>query len=149
MSRRITKGLTGILAGLLLFGAIAACGGGQDSVSGLQATQYSLMTIDGHSLPHQISQSSDGTVTTAVTDMVLTIVEDQTWHSVGHQTVSTNGVPSVEVIRNSGSYTTSATPGPNGTALRDAAGNLVWVGDVTEREVSLSGADSLRWVFDR
>jgi hypothetical protein len=143
------KGVVLVLAGVAAVGAITACGGGQGSISGPQATQYTLTTIDGHALPHQTSQSSDGTVTTVVNDMLLTVVDDRSWHSVGHQTVSTNGVPSVEVFRDNGTYATSTVPGANETAFRDTAGDLVWVGSITEREVSLAGADSLRWVFDR
>lgn len=148
MERR-EKRLTGVLAAVALLCALAACNRESDSVSGLQATQYTLSTIDGRTLPHQVSQSSDGTVTTAVTDMIFTIVEDKTWHSVGHMTVTTNGVPAIEVFRNSGSYATSTTPGADDATFRDVAGDLVWVGFVTEREISISGADSLRWVFVR
>ena len=148
MARRSTNGVKGILAGLLL-AAIAGCGGGNGSISGLQATQYTLYSIDGHALPYKISQSSDGTVTTTVTDMILTVIEDKTWGSVGHETVTTNGVPSTEVFRNSGSYATSAVPGPYATEFRDSTGNLVWLGGVTESDVRLTGSDSLVWVFQR
>jgi hypothetical protein len=149
MALRRMKGLTGILTGVALAGVTMACGRSLDSVSGLQATQYTLFTIDGHTLPHQISQSGDGTVTTTVDDMLLTIVEDKTWHAVGHQTVTTNGVPATEVVRNDGIYATSDIPGPDGTTFRNAAGDLVWIGDISEREVSVMGADSLRWAFER
>jgi hypothetical protein len=141
--------LTGILAGVALLAATADCSRSSGSVSGLQATQYTLYTIDGRALPHQVSRSSDGTVTTAVTDMIFTVVEDRTWHSVGHETVTTNGVPATEVFRNAGSYVTSATPGLGDMTFRDEAGNLVWVGSATANELSLTGADSLRWVFGR
>jgi hypothetical protein len=149
MALRRMKGLTGILTGVAVVGVIAACGRNQDSVSGLQASQYTLFTIDGHTLPHQISQSGDGTVTTTVNDMLLTIVEDKTWHAVGHQTVTTNGVPVTAVFRNNGTYATSDIPGPHGTTFRDATGDLIWIGDISDREVAVLGADSLVWAFER
>jgi hypothetical protein len=145
MEGRRMKRLAAVVAGVMLIGAIAACTRKSDSVSGTQATQYTLLTIDGRSLPHQISQSSDGTVTTAMADMVFTIVEDNTWHSVGHQTVTTDGVPSTEVVRNGGSYFA----GTDSALFRDEAGNLVWAGAVTENEVSVRNADGLVWLFER
>ena len=145
MSRRNTKGLAGILAGLLLAGAIAACDADHQSISGPQSIQYTLTSIDSNPLPYQISQSSDGTVKTVLDDMVLSISEDRTWHSVGHQIVTTNGVPgALQLLQNSGTYVPDVT-----TTFRDAAGNVLWAGLVTENVDSLTTGSGQVWVFQR
>ena len=145
MSRRNTKGLAAILAGLLLAGAIAACDNNHQSISGPQAIQYTLVSIDSNPLPYQISQSSDGTVKTVLDDMVLSIFEDKTWHSVGHQTVTTNGVAAPQqLLQNGGTYTPDAM-----TTFRDATGNVVWAGLVSENIDSLATGSGQMWVFQR
>lgn len=145
MALQRIKGLTGILAGAALIGAVVACGSDHHTVSGPQAIQYTLASIDSNPLPYQIAVSGDGSVKTVMNDMVLSIFEDKTWHSVGHETVTTNGAPAAQLVQNSGSYV----PGDEVTTFRDAGGNIVWTGLVTEFADSLTAANGQVWVFQR
>jgi hypothetical protein len=145
MAKQKMTRLTAVLAGALLIGAIAACDNDHHRITGPQVVQYTLATVDSNPLPYQISQSGDGTVTTTLTDMVLSIFEDRTWHSTGHQTVTTSGVPSVQLLSTGGTYL----PGDETTTFRDSAGALVWAGLVSERVDSLTAADGKLWVFER
>lgn len=145
MSRRTTKALTGIFAGILLVVTITACGSDRHTISGPQTIQYTLVSVDSNPLPYQISVSSDSTVKTVLSDMVLSIFEDRTWHSVGHQTVTTNGAPVAQLLHNSGTYV----PGDEVTTFRDSTGNIVWTGLVTEFTDSLTAANGKVWVFQR
>jgi len=128
----------GFVAAAVLIGAVTACDG--DNVAGPQAIDYTLQSIDGNPLPYQISQSSDGSVTTVVNDMVLSVFEDRTWRAVGHETITTNGVASTQLVRDGGMYTPA-----DSTTFRNSAGDIVWVGTVDELAVSVT--DSARRVY--
>ena len=91
-------------------------------IIGPDSKQYPLQTVDGHGLPYQISQSP-GT-TTVLNDMLLTMVSDDTWTTVGHQTVTTNGTPAQVVIRGSGSFATT----DGSDTFRNAGGVVVGTG---------------------
>ncbi|MFL5562480.1 MAG: hypothetical protein ACJ79K_13480 [Gemmatimonadaceae bacterium] len=145
MERRLMKSLAAIAAGAVLVGAIAACDNDGHTISGPQVTQYTLTSIDSEPLPHEINRSSDGTVITVLDDMILSVLEDKTWHALGHQTVTTNGVPATQLVRNGGTYV----PGDQTTTFRDSTGNLVWVGSVSEHVDSLTAAGGKLWVFQR
>ena len=145
MERRLTKSLAAIAAGAMLVGMIAACGNDNHTISGPQVIQYTLTSIDSSPLPREISRSSDGTVTTVLDDMVLSMLEDKTWHVLGHQTVTTSGVPATQLVRNRGTYV----PGDQTTTFRDRTGNVVWSGLVSENVDSLTSAGGHVWVFQR
>jgi len=129
-------------AAVLTLGAVAACHDPK-ILSGPQALQFSLDSIDGHALPYEVSRSADGSVTTVVTDMVLTITEDAKWHSLGHQTVTTNGVAQQQMLQGSGSYVVHD---PNAT-FRDANGNIVWDGEVTNGDFRVMNAAAQEYYF--
>ena len=120
---------------VLALGAVAACDGGK-TISGPQVIQFSLDSIDGQVLPHEVSRSADGSVTTVVTDMTLTITEDSKWRTLGHQTVTTNGVPQFETLQGSGTFVVYD---PNAT-FRDANGDIAWSGEVTNGDFKLQNA---------
>lgn len=143
--RRWTCAWAGLSATSLLLGAFAC--GHRHPVSTAQVVQYYLVSIDGQPLPHQVDQSPDGSVTTAVTDMVLSVVEDGTWHSTGHETVTTNGVASVQLLRSGGMYVAA---GSNFT-FRDASGTVVWQGTFSFPPpiYTLTNAQSHEYVFCR
>ena len=121
-----------LAAAMLALGGVAACHDG-NSVSGPQAIQFSLDSIDGQQLPHEVSRSSDGSVTTVMTNMILTITADSKWSSIGHETVTTNGVAQEQVLRGSGTFTLLD---PHAT-FRDADGNIVWDGEVTNSDLKV------------
>lgn len=129
---------------VLALGAVAACDGGK-TISGPQVIQFSLDSIDGQVLPHEVSRSADGSVTTVVTDMTLTITEDSKWRTLGHQTVTTNGVPQFQTLQGSGSFVVYD---PNAT-FRDANGTIVWDGVVTNGDFKLTNAAGQLYYFKR
>ena len=133
-----------MLAGLLLLVAAAACSR-RDSVRimGPDSRQFPLRTIDGHALPYQISQSAGATTTTVVDDMLLTMVSDDTWTTVGHETVTTNGAPAQVIVRGSGSFaTTSGTE-----TFRDAGGVVVWTGQSVPPSYLLTDTVGMAYLF--
>ena len=115
------------------------------SITGPEVSQYVLQTIDGRGLPYQIDQSPDGTQTTVVNDMVLTLVSDGTWSTVGHETVTTNGTPTQLVVRGSGAYVT----GETGTAFHAADGAVVWTGESLSPGYVLTDTQGRRYLFGR
>jgi hypothetical protein len=129
-------------AAALLLGGVAACKDAK-TISGPQVIQFSLDSIDGNVLPYEISRSADGTVTTEVTDMVLSISEDSKWRMLGHQTVTTNGVPQFQTLQGSGTFTVFD---PNAT-FRDASGNIVYEGEVTNGDFRIHDAQGLEYYF--
>lgn len=128
----------------LALAAAAACDGGK-TISGPQVIQFSLDSIDGQVLPHEVSRSADGSVTTVVTDMTLTITEDSKWRTLGHQTVTTNGVPQFQTLQGSGPFVVYD---PNAT-FRDANGTIVWDGVVTNGDFKLTNAAGQLYYFKR
>lgn len=127
----------------LIFGALAACSA-RDSVSGPQVQQYTLRTIDGHDVPYEVDRSSDGSVTYVVTDMVLSISDDHTWRVVGHRTVTTNGVASVQLLSGGGMYATSNI---SDVVLRNESGDIVWTGSFAPLLYELANASGQVYVF--
>lgn len=133
-----------MLAGLSLLVAAAACSR-RDSVRiiGPDSKQFPLRTIDGHALPYQISQAG-ATTTTVVNDMLLTMVSDDTWTTVGHETVTTNGTPAQVVVRGSGSFAATT----NGTeTFRDAGGVTVWTGQSVPPSYVLTDTLGMAYLF--
>lgn len=129
-------------AAALLIGAVAACKG-HESISGPQVIQFTLDSIDGELLPHEVSRSPDGTVTTVVTDMTLSLTEDSKWRTVGHQRVTTNGVAQDQLLQGAGTFVVFD---PNAT-FRDAAGNIVWQGEVTNGDFKLQNTQGQTYYF--
>lgn len=142
MLQRLTRTRLILAATLVMLGAGAACSDRQ-TISGPEAIQFSLASIDGQPLPHEVARSADGTVTTVVTDMILTITADSKWNSVGHETVTTNGVAQQQLVRGSGTFTLLD---PNAT-FRDADGNIVWDGEVTNSDVRVQDAAGQVYYF--
>jgi len=134
----------GLGAAALFMGVVAGCDS-DHPVSTPQVIQYTLLSVDGDTVPAQVSSANGGAVTTVVTDMVLSMFEDRTWSSLQHQTVTTNGVPSTELVRGSGSYVV----GDAATTFRNSAGDIVFAGVVMERVDSLTNAAGQMWVFER
>ena len=129
---------------LLLFLGASGCSRREPvTITGPETSQYTLRTIENHALPYQIDQSPDGTVTTVVEDMVLTMVSDGTWSTVGHETVTTNGTPAQVLVRQSGVYVATAL----GATFRDGSGNVVWTGDSVPPEYVLTDAQGRGYRF--
>jgi hypothetical protein len=131
-------------AAAFLIGAIAACDS-DHTISTPQVIQYTLLSVDGDTVPSQVSSTNGGAVTTVVTDMVLSMFEDRTWSSIAHQTVTTIGVPNTELVRGSGSYVV----GDAATTFRNGAGDIVYSGVVKETVDSLTNGSGQVWVFQR
>lgn len=131
-----------IAAAVLAVGGLAACHDG-NTISGPQVIQFRLDSIDGNALPYEVSRSADGSVTTVVTDMALTITEDSKWRMLGHQTVTTNGVPQFETLQGSGTFVVYD---PNAT-FRDASGDIAWSGEVTNGDFKLQNAAGQVYYF--
>lgn len=112
-------------------------------ITGPEASQYTLRAIDNQALPHQIDQSPDGTVTTVVDDMMLTVVSDGTWATIGHETVTTNGTPAQVLVRQGGVYATTAL----GTTFRDPNGAVVWKGESLSPGYLLTDAQGRAYRF--
>jgi len=144
VGQRRMRGWAGLGAAVLLIGASAGCDNDHPTATP-QVIQYNLLSVDGDTVPSQVSSTNGGTVTTEVTDMVLSLFEDRTWSSIQHQTVTTNGVPTTELVRGSGSYAV----GDAETTLRNSAGDIVFAGMVSERLDSLTNAAGQVWVFER
>ena len=134
----------GLVTAAFLAGAIVACDS-DHPVATPQVIQYTLLSVDGDTVPAQVSSTNAGAVTTVVTDMVLSMFDDRTWSSLQHQTVTTNGTPSTELVRQNGSYV----PGDAVTTFRNSAGDVVFTGVVKERVDSLTNAAGQMWVFER
>lgn len=134
----------GLGAAALLIGAAAGCDS-DHPVATPQVIQYNLLSVDGDTVPAQVSSTNGGAVTTEVTDMVLSMFDDRTWSSLQHQTVTTNGVPSTGLVRQNGSYVV----GDAATTFRNAAGDIVYVGTVKETVDSLTNGAGQLWVFTR
>jgi len=115
MIQRRMQWLAGLSAVSLALGALAC---NRDPVATPQVVQYNLVRIDSQPLPYKVDSS------TVVTDMLLSVVEDATWHSTGHKTVTTNGVATTQLMQSSGTYVAS---GSNFT-FRNASGGIVWQG---------------------
>ena len=129
-------------AAALIIAAAAACKG-HESISGPQVIQFTLTAIDSQPLPHEVSHSADGSVTTVVTDMILSLTEDAKWRTVGHQRVTTNGVAEDQLLQGGGTF---AVYDPNAT-FRDSAGNIVWQGEVTNGDFKLKNAQGQTYYF--
>lgn len=140
--QRFLRSRLAIAAAVLALGAVAACRDGK-TISGPQVIQFRLDSIDGHVLPYEVSRSADGSVTTVVTDMALTITEDSKWRTLGHQTVTTNGVPQFEALQGSGTFVVYD---PNAT-FRDANGDIVWSGEVSNGDFKLQNAAGRVYYF--
>ncbi|HWE41302.1 MAG TPA: hypothetical protein VG432_02310 [Gemmatimonadaceae bacterium] len=134
----------GLGAAALVGGAVIACDSDRP-VATPQVIQYNLLSVDGDTVPALVSSTNGGAVTTVVTDMVLSLFDDRTWSSLRHQTVTTNGVPSTELVRGNGSYAV----GDAETTFRNSAGDIVFTGVVKERVDSLTNAAGQMWVFER
>lgn len=127
----------------LLAGASSCAPGDGVTITGPETRQYVLRTIENHVLPYQIDQSPDGTVTTVVDDMTLTMVSDGTWAMVGHETVTTNGTPAQVLVREGGVYVATSL----GATFRDASGNVVWTGEPLPPEYVLTDAQGRAYRF--
>ena len=129
---------------LALLGLVAliACDSDKSATAPV-VTQYSLQTINGSALPYQIDQSSDGTVTYVITDMLLSVDDFGSWHSSGHRTVTTNGVPAVQTIQDGGVY------GGNGSSVTFGNNNgvLVWTGTLSDNKYTLTDLSTNIYVF--
>lgn len=134
----------GLGAAALLAGAVVGCDS-DHPVAPRQAIQYTLLSVDGDTVPAQVSSANGGAVTTVVTDMVLSLFDDRTWSSLHHQTVTTNGVANTELVRGNGTYVV----GDAETTFRNGAGDIVYTGVVKERVDSLTNAAGQMWVFQR
>jgi hypothetical protein len=128
---------------LLFLGASGCSPRDPITITGPETSQYTLRAIENHALPYQVDQSPDGTVTTVVNDMVLTMVSDGTWATVGHETVTTNGTPAEVLVRQSGVYVATAL----GATFRDGSGNVVWTGDSVPPEYVLTDAQGRGYRF--
>lgn len=137
--------LTGLSVVSLLLGAFAC--GGREPVATAQVVQYNLISIDSQPLPHQVSQSPDSSVKTSITDMLLSVADNATWHSTGHKTVTTNGVPSAQLMQSAGSYVASG----SSLTFRNSAGDLVWQGTFSfpPPKYTLTDAQAHEYVFCR
>jgi hypothetical protein len=127
---------------LLLFCAVAACSS-RDPISTAQGSQFTLKSIDDHELPYQISQSADSSTKVVVTDLVLSVLEDATWRTSGHERVTTNGVEADRVVHGSGTFVahdTSAT-------FRNAQGDIVYEGAFIDTPPKFIITDSLAHVY--
>jgi len=144
VGHRRVRTFAGLGAMALLIGAVVGCDR-DHPVATPQVIQYNLLSVDGDTVPAQVSSTNGGAVTTVVTDMVLSMFEDRTWSSLQHQTVTTNGVPSAELVRGSGSYAV----GDAETTFRNGAGDIVFAGVVKETVDSLTNAAGQIWVFER
>jgi len=133
-----------LVAGASLLVAAGACSRRDPvSASGPEAIQFALRTIDGHSLPYQIDQSAGGATATVVNDMLLTMVSDDTWTIIGHETVTTNGTPAQVLLRGNGAFTTTV-----GTdTFRDANGVVVWTGEPVQPGYVLIDTLGMRYLF--
>ena len=140
MIQRRMRWLAGLSAVSLLLGAAAACSK-REPVSNIQVVQYNLIRLDSQPLPHQLDSS------TVVTDMLLSVAEDATWHSTGHRTVTTNGVSSTQLMQSSGTYVAS---GSNFT-FRNASGGIVWQGTFSfpPPKYTLTDSSAHEYVFCR
>jgi hypothetical protein len=131
---------------VLLVGLVAVFACDNDKrVTAPVETQYNLHTIDGSALPHQIDQSSDGTVTFVMTDMTLYVADFGTWRSYGHRTVTTNGVPSVQTLQNGGVYSSNA----SSVTFANNNGGLVWTGSSSGDTYTLMDLSGKVYVFVR
>jgi hypothetical protein len=124
-----------VMAVLASAAGFTACGGSSNTTAPV-VTNYSLNKIDGFALPHQVDQSTDGTVTFVMTDMVLSVADVGTWHSSGHRTATNNGVASVQDLENGGHYTVQ---GASITFLTNNA-DVAWTGTSTDNSYTLSDA---------
>ena len=127
---------------LLLFCAVSACSS-RDPISTAQASQFTLKSIDDHELPYQISQSADSTTTVVVTDLVLSVLEDATWRTSGHERVTMNGLATDEVVHGNGTFVvhdTSAT-------FRNSEGDIVYEGSFIETPPKFIMTDTLAHVY--
>jgi hypothetical protein len=122
--------------------ALLACDSDK-AITAPVATQYHLQTINGSALPYQIDQSSDGTVTYVITDMVLSVDDYGSWVSSGHRTVTTNGVPAVQPIQDGGVYS------GNGSSVTFANfnGGLIWTGTLSANTYNLMDLSTNTYVF--
>lgn len=129
---------------LALLGLVAllACDGDK-AVATPVATHYSLQTINGSALPYQIDQSSDGTITYVISDMVLSVDDFGSWRSSGHRTVTTNGVPAIQAIQDGGVYS------GNGSYVTFANynGGLTWTGNLSANTYTLLDLSTNTYVF--
>jgi hypothetical protein len=123
------------VAALMITIASTGCGGTAEPAAPVPAaTNYSLTTINGSPLPYQVDQSPDGAVTFVVTDMVLTLVDNGTWHSSGHRTVTNHGVPDVQALSGEGGYTLQG----SAATFIDNNNNVVWSGSVSGNTYTLT-----------
>jgi hypothetical protein len=122
--------------------ALMACDGDK-AVTAAVETQYNLQTINGSALPYQIDQSSDGTVTYVITDMLVSVDDFGSWRSSGHRTVTTNGVPAVQAIQDGGVYS------GNGSSVTFANynGGLMWTGSLSANKYTLIDLSLNTYVF--
>lgn len=88
---------------LLLFCVFTACSS-RDPISTAQVSQFTLKSIDNHELPYQISQSADSSTTVVLTDLVLSVLEDATWRTSGHERITTNGVAVDQAVHENGTF---------------------------------------------
>jgi hypothetical protein len=144
VGQRRVRVWAGLGAAALVIGAVVGCDS-DHPVATPQVIQYTLLSVDGDTVPAQVSSTSGGAVTTVVTDMVLSMFDDRTWSSLQHRTVTTNGAPSTELVRANGSYVV----GDAETTFRNSAGEIVFAGVVKERVDSLTNAAGQMWVFER
>jgi hypothetical protein len=124
--------------------AAAGCGGSAEPAAPvLVVTNYGLTTINGSPLPYQVDQSADGTVTFVVTDMVLTLVDNGTWHTSGHRTVTNHGVQSVQSLSGEGGYTVQG----SAATFVDNDHNVAWSGSVSGNTYTLTDRVQQVYVF--
>ena len=127
---------------LLLFCGVSACSS-RDPISTAQVSQFTLKSIDNHELPYQISQSADSTTTVVLTDLVLSVLEDATWRTSGHERVTTNGVAADQVVQQSGTFV----PLETNATFRNADGDIVYMGTFNDSPPIFVLTDSLKRVF--
>ncbi|MFL5560344.1 MAG: hypothetical protein ACJ79K_02610 [Gemmatimonadaceae bacterium] len=132
------------IAAALFYGA--ACGGNTKSVVAPPAvTVYTLQTIDGGSLPHEVDRSTDGAFTAVTLDMTLTIVGDGTWRTVEHRVATLNGVSQTQTRNGNGVY---AFTGASAT-LRSENGDVEWTGTFTPSAFTLTNRLAQVFVFSK
>ena len=120
------------------------CGGSAEPTAPLPvATNYGLTSINGSPLPYQVDQSADGTVTFVVTDMVLTLVDNGTWHSSGHRTVTNNGVQSVQTLTGEGGYSVQG----SAATFVDNDNTVAYSGSVSGNTYTLTNRVQQVYVF--
>ncbi len=127
---------------LLLVGALTACSS-RDPVSTAQVSQFTLKSVDNHELPYEISQSADGSTSVVLTDLVLSVLEDQTWRTSGHERITTNGVGADQVVHGNGTFVahdTSAT-------FLNTQGDIVYEGAFIDTPPKFIITDSLAHVY--